>query len=227
MSGNAVPRSKRALDLMLLAVTAPIVVPIATIVAFVVRVRLGRPVLFVQERPGLNGQIFKLHKFRTMLPATGNPELDDDAARSTRVGTALRRWSLDELPEFWNILVCEMSFVGPRPLLVEYLPLYSARQRIRLDVLPGLTGLAQISGRNQIGWPERLELDARYAESWSLRGDLVILLRTIGLVLRREGINEDGEVTRSKFRGADVDENSVERAGGRVDNRRPSSQEIS
>lgn len=204
MSVDLSRHMKRAFDLALLLVTAPVVVPLGLLVALIVRLSMGAPVLFVQERPGLHGEIFRLRKFRTMRHPVGDLDLDSDERRLTRFGAALRRTSLDELPEFWNIMVGEMSFVGPRPLLVDYLPLYSARQFRRHDVLPGLTGLAQVSGRNRSGWEERLELDVRYVETWSLGADVSILLRTIGQVLRRQDVTEAGHVTRSRFEGTDM-----------------------
>ena len=157
---------------------------------------LGSPVLFRQTRPGLHGEPFELLKFRTMRTGAGA-----DVERLTRFGRLLRSTSLDELPELWNVVRGDMSIVGPRPLLMEYLALYSPRQARRHEVLPGLTGLAQVEGRNLVGWDERLELDVRYVETRSLALDLRIIGRTIGLVLRREGISGEGEATMAPFRG--------------------------
>lgn len=171
--------------------------PLLIGVAMSVALSLGRPVLFRQERPGLRGETFTLVKFRTMRDGAGS-----DAERLTRLGRLLRSTSLDELPELWNIVRGDMSLVGPRPLLPEYLPLYSERQFRRHDVRPGLTGLAQVSGRNAITWEERLELDVQYVEQMSLRLDVAILWRTISSVLRRDGIAADGHVTMERFAGS-------------------------
>jgi sugar transferase EpsL len=171
-------------------------IPMAAI-ALAIRVRMGSPVLFRQVRPGLAGRPFTLAKFRTMRSGAG-----DDAERLTSLGRFLRSTSLDELPELWNVLVGDMSLVGPRPLLVEYLPLYSARQARRHEVRPGLTGLAQVEGRNLVAWEDRFELDVRYVETRSLALDLRIIGRTIGAVLRREGISGEGEVTMAPFQGS-------------------------
>lgn len=190
---------KRGLDIVgsaaLLVLTAPLQLATAAIVA----VGLGRPVLFTQPRPGRGGDVFSMRKFRTMR-APRHPG-EPDAARLTRLGRALRATSLDELPSLWNVFVGDLSFVGPRPLLVEYLPLYSARQARRHEVRPGITGLAQVSGRNALGWEERLELDVRYVDTWSLALDARILARTVVAVLRRTGIEAPGEATMPRFTG--------------------------
>src|SRR5690606_5743176 len=147
---------------------------------------LGSPVVFVQQRPGVNGQIFRLYKFRTMLPETYPGQPDD--ARLTRFGRFLRTTSLDELPSLWNILKGDMSLVGPRPLLVSYLEIYDEHQKRRHAVRPGLTGLAQVSGRNNLDWSERLELDVWYVDNCSLPLDLRVILKTVLVTLKREGI---------------------------------------
>jgi lipopolysaccharide/colanic/teichoic acid biosynthesis glycosyltransferase len=191
---------KRALDvagavLMLLATA-----PLALAVAALVRLRLGAPVLYRQTRPGLGGRPFELWKFRTMRDAAdagGRPL--PDAARLTRLGAWLRRASLDELPELVNVLRGEMSRVGPRPLLLEYLPRYDAAQRRRHDVRPGITGWAQVHGRNAVGWEERFRLDVWYVDHLSLRLDLAILLRTVGHVFRPRGISAAGHATMPRF----------------------------
>lgn len=170
-------------------------VPLAAI-ALAIRLTMGSPVLFRQVRPGLHGAPFTLVKFRTMRTGEGS-----DAERLTRLGRFLRATSLDELPELWNILRGDMSLVGPRPLLVEYLPRYSPRQARRHEVRPGLTGLAQVEGRNLVAWDERLELDVRYVETRTLALDLRILWRTLAMVLRREGISGDGHATMTPFEG--------------------------
>ena len=188
---------KRALDVVVAtAALAVLSVPMLAVAA-VVRVAMGSPVLFRQVRPGRGGVPFTLLKFRTMRPGPGT-----DAERLTPIGRWLRRTSVDELPELWNVLVGDMSLVGPRPLLVEYLDLYSARQARRHEVRPGLTGLAQVEGRNLLDWDERLELDVRYVETHTLRLDLSIIRRTIGMVVRREGINAEGEATMAAFKGS-------------------------
>lgn len=191
---------KRALDIAAGGALLVASLPVQAGVAAVVAVAHGRPVLFVQERPGLHGRIFRMRKFRTMRAARFPDEPDAD--RLTRLGTFLRSTSLDELPELWNVLVGDMSLVGPRPLLVEYLGRYSPRQARRHEVRPGITGLAQVSGRNGLTWDEQLELDVRYVEDLSLRADLSILWRTVLTVLRRDGISAPGEATRTKFTGS-------------------------
>jgi sugar transferase EpsL len=172
------------------------------ITAVVVRVSLGSPVIFRQRRPGLGGQSFMLFKFRTMLGArSANGQLLPDDERMTSVGNFLRSSSLDELPALFNVIRGEMSLVGPRPLLMEYLPLYSERQNQRHNVRPGLTGWAQVNGRNLLSWPEKLELDVWYVENRSFWLDLKILFMTVGQVLRREGISHGGHVTMEHFKG--------------------------
>jgi lipopolysaccharide/colanic/teichoic acid biosynthesis glycosyltransferase len=193
---------KRALDLALVVIAAPLWVPLLLVTAAVVRIVLGTPVFFRQVRPGLHGRPFELIKFRTMTDgrdAYGAPL--SDAERLTVLGRVLRSTSLDELPELLNVLRGEMSLVGPRPLLQQYVPLYSTRETRRHDVRPGLTGLAQVSGRNAVSWPERFELDVQYVERCSLRLDLGILMRTVELVLARRGVSAPGEATMPPFTG--------------------------
>jgi lipopolysaccharide/colanic/teichoic acid biosynthesis glycosyltransferase len=168
------------------------------VVAIAVRISMGRPVLFKQVRPGLGGEPFTLVKFRTMRTGEGT-----DAERLTRVGAVLRATSLDELPEFWNVLRGDMSLVGPRPLLMQYLPLYSETQARRHEVRPGLTGLAQVEGRNLVNWQQRLASDVRYVDTWTVGGDIKIMLRTLAAVVKRTGIAAEGEVTMSNFTGND------------------------
>lgn len=170
-------------------------VPMA-ILALLIRRDLGSPVLFRQERPGRDGAPFRLVKFRTMRDGDGT-----DEERLTDLGRFLRSTSLDELPELWNVARGDMSLVGPRPLLTRYLDRYSPRQARRHEVRPGLTGLAQVEGRNLVGWEERFELDVRYVDTWTIPGDLKIILRTIWSVLRRDGISADGHATMPEFRG--------------------------
>jgi lipopolysaccharide/colanic/teichoic acid biosynthesis glycosyltransferase len=172
-------------------------IPMA-VIAVALRLTMGSPVLFRQVRPGRRGELFTILKFRTMRSGEGT-----DAERLTTLGRWLRATSLDELPELWNVLRGDMSLVGPRPLLVEYLPLYSQRQARRHEVRPGLTGLAQVAGRNLVDWDERFELDVEYVETRSLALDLRIIGRTVAAVLRREGISGEGEATMAPFRGSE------------------------
>ena len=176
--------------------------PILLIVAILVKMKLGSPILFRQPRVGLNGEIFEMVKFRTMKDATdskGNPLPDEE--RLTKFGQILRKTSLDELPELWNVLKGDMSLVGPRPLLVEYLPLYSKEQMKRHDVRPGITGYAQVNGRNNISWKKKFELDVYYVENFSLWLDLKILVQTVAKVLGQADINQEGNATMEKFNG--------------------------
>ena len=177
--------------------------PVLLIVAILVKVKMpGGPAFFVQKRVGKDGKLFNCHKFRTMTDERGQDGmLLPDAQRLTPFGRVLRRTSLDELPQFLNILRGEMSLIGPRPLLPEYLPLYSERQQKRHEVRPGLSGLAQVCGRNALNWDERLELDACYAENITFMGDMKLILRTLGVVLRREGVSAAGSVTMPRFAG--------------------------
>lgn len=190
-------------DCVMAAMALIVLSPLIAGVALLVRLRLGRPVFFRQERPGLNGRIFTMVKFRTMREAVcSDGKLLDDRDRLTPFGQWLRATSLDELPELWSILKGEMSLVGPRPLLVEYLPLYSPEQARRHDVRPGLTGWAQVNGRNAISWDEKFAYDIWYVDHLSLGLDMKIIIRTILGVIRRDGINAEGEVTTGKFTGA-------------------------
>lgn len=190
--------AKRVLDVVVSAVALVATAPLQAAVAVLVRRDLGSPVLFRQERPGLHAQPFVLIKFRTMR---GAGPVSSDRGRLTPLGRRLRALSLDELPTLWNVLRGDMSLVGPRPLLVHYLPRYTPEQARRHEVRPGVTGLAQSSGRNALPWDERLALDVWYVENRSLRLDLTILARTIGSVLRREGITEQGSATVTEFGG--------------------------
>jgi len=181
--------------------------PVILIIALIVYVKMGRPILFSQERPGLNEKIFTLYKFRTMTNAYGpDGKLLPDSSRLSRFGKILRSTSLDELPELWNILKGDMSFVGPRPLLVQYLSLYSDEQRHRHDVRPGLTGLAMIHGRNNLNWNDKFAYDLQYVEQQSFLLDMKILLWTVVITLKREGITEKGEATVSMFTGSKKNE---------------------
>lgn len=197
-------RGKRLLDVLLVLLAAPIWVPLLAVVALLVRLKLGSPVFFSQERPGRQTRPFRLVKFRTMTEARDASGIHlPDAERLTSFGRMLRSTSLDELPELWSVLRGDMSLVGPRPLLARYLPRYSERHRRRHDVRPGITGLAQVSGRNAITWAEKLDLDAAYVERCSLSLDVRILWRTLRSVIRREGITADGAATMPEFTGYD------------------------
>ena len=193
---------KRFMDFLIAALSIIIFSPLLIILAILVRVKLGGPVIFKQERPGLNGKVFKLYKFRTMTDAKDeNGNLLDDEYRLTSLGKKLRSTSLDELPELYNILKGDMSIVGPRPLLVKYLPLYNDEQKRRHDVRPGLTGLAQVSGRNAITWTEKFNKDIEYVDNVSLGLDISIFFKTIYCVLKKEGINSDSAATMEDFTG--------------------------
>lgn len=194
---------KRLFDIIMSIILLFILSPIYLILSLLVYLTMGRPILFRQLRPGLNGKLFTLVKFRTMLHYTENTKFDvADDIRLTPFGKFLRSTSLDELPELWNVLKGEMSLVGPRPLLIEYLPLYSEYHSRRHEMLPGITGLAQINGRNRIGWDERLDLDIWYIDNWSLGLDTQILFKTICRVLLRDGINQPGQATMKRFTGS-------------------------
>jgi lipopolysaccharide/colanic/teichoic acid biosynthesis glycosyltransferase len=193
---------KRLFDILASVCGLLILFPVITLVTWQIRRKLGSPVLFRQIRPGLNGQPFEMIKFRTMrdaVDAAGNPLPDSE--RMTSFGSFLRSSSLDELPELWNVLKGDMSLVGPRPLLMEYLPLYSVEQYRRHEVRPGVTGWAQINGRNALSWDEKFKLDVWYVNNRSLWLDLKIILQTIKKVVARDGISAEGEVTMTKFTG--------------------------
>lgn len=193
---------KRPIDVVLSLCAIIVLSPVLLILAVLVRVKLGGPVLFKQKRPGRKEKIFTLYKFRSMTDKTDeNGELLPDAQRLTKFGKVLRSASLDELPELWNILKGEMSVVGPRPLLIEYLPLYSEHQKRRHEVRPGLSGLAQIGGRNTISWQDRLNLDVEYVENITFLKDIKIILMTIQKAAKREGINSETAATMEPFAG--------------------------
>jgi len=193
---------KRLFDITISALALIILSPIIFIVKNKVAKELGTPVLFRQNRPGLHGQIFEMIKFRSMRDEKNSQgQLLSDEKRLTAFGQKLRNSSLDELPELWNVLKGDMSLVGPRPLLIEYLPLYSATQSRRHNVKPGITGWAQINGRNAISWNEKFKLDVWYVENQSIWLDIKILFLTLKKVLIKEGISADGEVTMAKFTG--------------------------
>ncbi|MFP3454704.1 sugar transferase [Psychrobacter sp. SIMBA_152] len=198
---------KRLFDIVCATTALAVLSPVYVATAYKVSKNLGAPVLFRQIRPGLYGKPFEMVKFRSMkddIDADGNPL--EDGARLTSFGKALRNTSLDELPELWNVIKGDMSLVGPRPLLMEYLPLYNDEQARRHDVRPGITGYAQINGRNAIGWDERFALDTWYVDNQSLWLDIKILFKTVKKVIIKDGISAEGEATMSKFMGNSVNE---------------------
>ncbi|WP_456277298.1 sugar transferase [Bacillus sp. AK128] len=194
---------KRISDLCIAIILIAIFSPIILVTAFMIRIKVGTPILFKQLRPGLNEKPFYLYKFRTMTNETDkNGNVLSDQMRLTELGELLRRYSLDELPQLFNVIKGDMSLVGPRPLLMEYLSLYTKEQGKRHLVRPGITGWAQINGRNAISWDEKFKLDTWYVENQSFALDLNIILKTIIKVIKREGINQEGHVTIEKFKGS-------------------------
>jgi lipopolysaccharide/colanic/teichoic acid biosynthesis glycosyltransferase len=194
---------KRGLDIFVAGSTLLVAAPVIAAVYLVILIRLGRPVIFRQQRPGYKGQPFDVYKFRTMMRAShmnGRPLSDGE--RMGRLGKLLRKSSLDELPQLWNVLKGDMSLIGPRPLLMDYLPLYSPKQMRRHDVRPGITGLAQVSGRNNLPWDQRFDLDVWYVDNWSLWLDFRIFVRTIRKVMKTEGVSAKGVATMTKFTGS-------------------------
>lgn len=195
---------KRLFDLLVASAALVLLSPLLLLIAGLIRAKLGFPVVFNQQRPGLHGKTFTIYKFRTMTDAkdpSGKPL--PDAERLTDFGRFLRSSSLDELPELFNVIKGDMSLVGPRPLLVEYLALYTPEQARRHEVKPGVTGWAQVNGRNALSWEEKFKLDVWYVDNWSLWLDLKILWFTVSKVLRQEGVSGAGEATMSKFTGSD------------------------
>ncbi|MBQ2257063.1 MAG: sugar transferase [Lachnospiraceae bacterium] len=193
---------KRLLDIIISFTALVILSPVLLIVAFLVRIKLGSPVIFHQDRPGYHEKVFKLCKFRSMTDARDeHGNLLPDEVRLTKFGKALRATSLDELPELWNILKGDMSLIGPRPLLVKYLPLYNEFQRHRHDVRPGLTGWAQVNGRNTISWEQRFEYDVYYVNHISFWMDVKILFQTVAVVFRHNDINSATDATMEAFTG--------------------------
>lgn len=187
---------KRVFDLAIVLLALPLVLPLALLVGLLIRIRLGAPIFFKQVRPGLAARPFVLFKFRTMRDVYDSEgKLLPDYERLTPLGGYLRKLSLDELPQLWNVLRGEMSLVGPRPLLMEYLPLYTSEQARRHDVKPGITGLAQVRGRNSIGWDEKFAMDVWYVDHQSIALDIKILAKTIRSVVRRDGVNRSDDVT--------------------------------
>ncbi|WP_214820952.1 MULTISPECIES: sugar transferase [unclassified Exiguobacterium] len=196
---------KRTQDITLALLALLVLSPILFVVGVMIRIKLGGPIFFLQERPGKDGVVFHLTKFRTMTEERDeNGELLPDDKRLTPFGQKLRSLSIDELPSLINIIKGDLSIVGPRPLLVEYLPRYSVEQKRRHDVRPGLTGLAQVNGRNRLSWEERFELDVRYVEHVTFWGDWWIIIRTAYKVLKREGISSDTSATMEAFMGSET-----------------------
>ena len=194
---------KRFMDILGAVFALLLLAPVLVVMALLVRRQMGAPVLFRQTRPGLHGKPFRMIKFRTMRNAINPQELPlSDSERLTRLGRILRSTSLDELPEFWNVLKGEMSLVGPRPLLMEYMPLYTPEQARRHDVRPGITGWAQVNGRNAISWEEKFALDVWYVDNRTIWLDFKIIWMTVKKVLIREGISAEGEATMPRFTGA-------------------------
>jgi sugar transferase EpsL len=194
---------KRLFDITTALLLLLITVPLMLLVAVLVQVKQGSPILFRQQRPGLNGELFEIYKFRTMTNVhTENGELLPDAQRLTSLGKIMRRFSLDELPQLLNVLKGDLSMVGPRPLLMEYMALYTPEQKRRHEVRPGITGWAQVNGRNALSWEERFKLDVWYVDNQSFVLDLKILWMTLFNIWRGEGINQEGQETMEKFRGS-------------------------
>jgi lipopolysaccharide/colanic/teichoic acid biosynthesis glycosyltransferase len=203
-------RGKRIFDVVAAATLLVALSPVILVVAILVRVRLGPPVIYSQQRPGLGGRPFTIYKFRTMVDTTdAQGRLLPSVQRTPPFGQRLRALSLDELPELWNVLKGDMSLVGPRPLMMAYLPRYSREQARRHEVRPGITGLAQISGRNAISWEEKFALDVRYVDEHSIRMDLGILARTVGAVLSRNGIRYGDSVDMPEFLGSDASQHAA------------------
>ncbi len=196
---------KRFLDILFSALFLLVLSPVMLVVALLVRIKLGSPIIFHQNRPGKDERIFRLYKFRSMTDEKdAEGKLLPDEVRLTKFGRLLRSTSLDELPELWNILRGDMSFVGPRPLLVQYLRYYNSRERHRHDVRPGLTGLAQVNGRNALTWEDKFEFDVRYVETVSFATDIRIFFKTIACVFQRKGINMEGSATMEPFYRSEV-----------------------
>jgi lipopolysaccharide/colanic/teichoic acid biosynthesis glycosyltransferase len=199
-----IPKRKRVFDLVLIVLFSPLLIPLLLVTALLVRLMHGSPVVFAQQRAGYRGEIFTLYKFRSMSDARGTDgELLPDEQRLTAFGKFLRASSLDEFPELLNVVRGEMSLVGPRPLLIQYLPRYTPEQNRRHEVLPGISGWAQVNGRNNVSWEIKFELDVWYVDNWSLWRDVQILLMTIGKVFNREGISQPGNVTATEFMGTE------------------------
>lgn len=205
---------KRPQDFCCALLACVVLSPVLLIVAILVRIKLGSPVLFSQERPGLNGEIFRLYKFRTMTSETDeNGKLLPDEQRLTYFGKKLRATSLDELPELVCILTGKMSVVGPRPLLVRYLPLYNEHQARRHEVRPGFTGYAQVNGRNSISWEDKFDMDVKYVDHVTFLGDWKIIFQTVKTVLKKEGISSETSATMEEFFGTSINNDKDEKLG--------------
>ena len=201
---------KRILDFTLSLLALIILSPLMLILTILVKIKLGSPIIFKQKRPGLNEKIFTLYKFRTMTDKKDEEgNLLPDSERLTKFGKFLRSTSLDELPELVNILKGDMAIVGPRPLLVEYLNLYNEEQKHRQDVRPGLTGLAQVNGRNAISWEDKFKYDTEYVNKVNLGLDIKIIFMTVGKVFKRDGINQEGNATMEKYKGEKKEKTNV------------------
>ena len=198
--GRLYDHAKRAIDLVAASALYVLTLPLQAVIAILIRKKLGSPVLFRQKRPGLDGKVFELTKFRTMRDARKSEGPESDGDRLIPFGQRLRSLSLDELPTLLNVIRGDMSLVGPRPLLVEYLGRYTPEQARRHEVRPGITGLAQVSGRNALSWDEKFRLDVEYVDSRGLRLDFRILAKTVAPVIGRQGINENGQPTMSEFK---------------------------
>ncbi|HDY7526475.1 TPA: sugar transferase [Vibrio vulnificus] len=197
---------KRYLDVLLASLGVVVLSPVIISVAILIRIKLGSPILFHQERPGLHGKVFKMYKFRSMTDARDlHGNLLPNEQRMTKFGNALRATSLDELPGLFNVIKGDMSLVGPRPLLVEYLPLYTEEQTRRHEVRPGITGWAQVNGRNAISWEEKFKFDVWYVDNQSFWLDIKVLLLTIKKVIVKDGINNSDTVTMPRFKGSSLD----------------------
>lgn len=198
---------KRFLDIVISGVALILLSPVFLVIAILVRTKLGSPIFFNQKRPGKNEKIFKMYKFRSMTDDRDeNGNLLPDAKRLPAFGKKLRSTSLDELPELWNIFKGDMSIIGPRPLLVSYIPLYNNFQKRRHEVRPGLTGLAQVNGRNATTWQNRFKLDVEYVDNISFINDIKIIVNTVGKVIKSEGVSSEESVTMEPFKGNDLDE---------------------
>jgi sugar transferase EpsL len=198
LRSNAV---KRLFDIVVAGSALVVLSPLILTLAVALRVTQGSPIVFRQQRPGMGGRPFTIYKFRTML-VSANPDSESDAQRTTRLGRKLRALSIDELPELWNVIKGDMSIVGPRPLLTAYLPRYDPEQARRHEVRPGITGLAQVSGRNALTWDQKFALDVRYVDEHDLRMDLEIMVRTVTTVLSCEGVNASDDETMPEFMGS-------------------------
>ncbi len=195
---------KRLFDFLVALWALSVLWPLMLVIALIIRAKMGPPAIFAQERPGYKGRPFTLYKFRTMTLATGaDAAVARDAQRLTPLGATLRRWTLDELPQFWNVLKGDISLVGPRPLLMQYLRRYTPEQARRMDVKPGLTGWAQVNGRNAQTWEDRFTLDVWYVDHWSLWLDARIIWRTLVSVIKKEGVAQEGHATMPEFMGSE------------------------